>query len=77
MIQDLSNALKNAKGLVDLHEAAKNAADYLDSIARLEGALKNLYRVASDSLIHDQLDDSAKGHRIGTIEVCEAILKIF
>lgn len=77
MIQDLSTALRKAQGLADLQKIANNVADYLDSLAGLQKALQNLHKVASDSLIHDQLDESSKGHRLGTIEVCEAMLKMF
>jgi len=73
----IATELRAATDCVELRRIANEAADYLESIAKLEGALRKLHRVASESLIHDQLDESAKGHRIGTIDVTEALLKIF
>jgi hypothetical protein len=63
--------------MVELHAAAKAASEYLEALCGMEKALRNLHAVATDSLINGDLDETAKGHRLGTIEVCEAVLKIF
>jgi hypothetical protein len=57
--------------------AAKEAAVYLHSLQGLGNAIRKLHQVASDSLINDPLDEGMKGHRLGTIEVCEALLRVF
>ena len=77
MIQDLANALRNAPDALALIQSAKDAADYLDSLADLEKSLRNLHDIAANSLANDRLDDETKGHRLGTIEMCLAMLKLF
>ena len=76
MIQDLILSLRGETE-DDILMAAQDAAAFLESLKGLQKSLQKLQEVAFDSLIHDELDETAKGHRQGTIEVCEAVLKMF
>jgi hypothetical protein len=52
-------------------------AEYLDSFTGLEYHLRYLHEKASYSLVNDELTENEKGHRMGTLDVCEAMLKLF
>ena len=73
MVKELASRLRNPLDVA----ASKDAADYLEGLENVRKALENLLKTASNSMINDALDETAKGHRLGTVEVCEAILKIF
>ena len=50
---------------------------YLRAHDEVGDRLRELLKVASKSLLEGNLDESAKGHRLGVIEVCEAVLLAF
>ena len=77
MIQDLIKELETAKSPSQRQTVITDAADYLRCLLSLQRALLHLHSTASESLVNDTLDEATKGHRLGTIEMCDAMLKLF
>ena len=80
MLQKLIDDIKKCGPNSTLEYNVKIGAQlaiYLAGLQQLEKELINLHQVASKSLVEGNLDETERGHRLGVIEVCEAVMKIF
>lgn len=77
MLIDLISDLRGETD-ADIISASEDAAVFLQGLLNLEKQLRRLHDVATYSLVNDPtLDECARGHRQGTIEVVEAVLRLF
>lgn len=59
--------------------ALGEAIGFFSAMVNFEKELRNLHAVATSSLVNggQSMEEGLRGHRLGTIEMCEAVLKLF